>query len=234
MVAGMTLTLALAYYEAPRMLEQHLEAFRAYPPGIRLVLVDDGSPRNPADLSGCPIPYEQWRVTEDRMWHQHAARNLAMSRCRGPVMLTDMDHLLAPADAHAALHTRLPIGRALRPRRVWPDGSPRGKVHPNSYLIHAADYWRAGGYDESMCGYYGTDSKLKRQLQKAGVAVQDTEAFALTLYEGIVADACVDMPRKGTELHARNVPELANRCNEREPTPATSRFLFPYEYVAGG
>lgn len=233
MVADM-MTLAMTYYEAPQMLREHLAAWRDYPPGIRLVLVDDGSQRAPADLSACPIPYEHWRITEDWPWNQNAARNLAMSRASGKTLVTDMDHLLTAAQAHAAVHARLKVGEALRPERVWPSGEPTGKRHPNTYLLHAEDYWAAGGYDETLCGYYGTDAKFRRQLQRAGVAIRDTDAFALTLYEGVIDDACADLPRKGSRYHARQRAETWQQLRDATPTAAANRFLFAYEYIDGG
>lgn len=226
------ITLALTYYEAPRMLAEHMRAFEAFPPGVRLVLVDDGSTTAPADLNGCAVPYELWRMTEDRPWHQNAARNIAMHRSHGPTILTDIDHLLTPAAARAALAAHWPKGVAYRPRRIWPDGTDRDKRHPNSYIINPGDYWAAGGYDETFCGYYGTDAGFRRQLANAGVTVRNTDALDLTLYESVIEDATADLPRKGSRYHARGYAAIRRRLTAGEIPGNEQRFLCPFELVA--
>lgn len=233
MVARM-LTVVLTYYEAPNMLAQHLACMQGYPDNVRLVLVDDGSQQHPADLSACPIPYEHWRIHEDRPWHQHAARNLGMSVAHGLCLLTDIDHVLKADQARKAIAATPRRGVALCPQREWPDGAPRGKTHPNSYLLHAADYWAAGGYDERLCGYYGTDARFRRQLLRHAASTQTTNAFTLTLYEGVIADACAPFERKQSRYHVRQYPEAMRVMRDDSKTAANNRFLFTCERVAKG
>jgi len=230
MVAAM-ITLALTYYESPAMLAKHLEAFAAYPPGFRVVVVDDGSEEAPANMRDCPIPFELWRMRENRPWHQDAARNVAMLRADGVTLLTDIDHVLAPADAEAMAACDWPEGTAYRPLRRWPGGGDTGKRHPNSFVMNPADFWAAGGYDERNCGHYGTDGGFRRQLERARVALRSTDVFALTLYEGIIDDATADLPRKGTVYHAREHLGVRRRLTAGAIPGNEQRFLFPYDLV---
>jgi hypothetical protein len=175
------LTLVYAYYDNPGMLARQFETWRSYPEWyrkrIKCVVVDDASPRwpalevpRPADLPAL----ELYRVRVDIPWHQDGARNLGAHVSEGWLFLSDMDHVLPPAS--------LP--------RVWRcanrdcfytfdrwdaatdapmlNGAGQPKPHPNSYVMHRDLYWRAGGYDESFCGVYGTDGAFRRQLERAG------------------------------------------------------------------
>ena len=226
------LTLAIPYYNAPRMLERQLEEFRRYPSDVRLHIVDDGSDV-PPDLSACPIPHRHWRIDGDEPWRHHVARNIAMRDARGLCLVTDMDHVL-PATAALAIVRWCHLfdqGEAYRPRRIWPDGTDTKKRHPNSYLIHADDYWAAGGYDEHVAGYYGTDAAFSRQLKRAGVTICDLESIPIIWHEGIVDDACASLPRKGSIYHARKHPAIRKRVS-RAPTPELGDvFRFPYRLM---
>ena len=221
--------LVMPYYNNPRMLEEHKAEWAQYRHPCEVILIDDGS-REPPVMRDCPLPYRHFRVLEDRPWNQNGARNLGMWFASSWCLLTDMDHLLTASAFDALMSVRWPRGTAWRPNRIWPNGEERGKRHPNSYVIHRDDFWKAGGYDERWCGYYGTDATFRRQLAKYGTEVRDTDVFALTLYEGVIEDAITHgLGRKGTEYHARSHPEL--RHEMREPRRPHQWLQFPWEEV---
>lgn len=224
------MNLVMSYYNNPDMLEVHKQAWAEYRQPCELILVDDGS-AEPPDLSDCPIPYQHFRVLEDRPWHQNGARNLGMWHARGWCLLTDMDHVLT-AENLAAIHAMDRVhGRAYRPRRIWPDGTDRDKRHPNSYLIHATDYWRAGGYDERWCGYYGTDATFRRQLNASGVRIANADAFSLVLYEGVIEDANTrGLGRKGSAYHSAKYPKV--RKAMKQGGRPKQWLNFPWERIA--
>lgn len=201
------LTLIMPYYENAGMLALHyLEWAENWPASARerfkVVLVDDGSQIAPATSVARPegLPELQiWRVTEDRPWHQHAARNLGAHVAEdGWLLLTDMDHMLR-ADAADALLRRLDkldpctiytlhrveadTGKAT----IGANGHP--KPHPNSFVLTRNLYWRIGGYDEDYCGVYGTDGLFKQRAFNVG-ARGHLKKVALTRYwRGLVPDA---------------------------------------------
>ena len=221
--------LVMAYYNNPGMLAVHMAEWARYRHEIEVIVVDDGS-ASPPDMSECPLPYRLFRILEDRPWNQNGARNLGMWHASGTVLLTDMDHLLTADALDKLVATHWPRGTAWRPGRVWPDGTDRGKRHPNSYVLDRADFWQAGGYNERWCGYYGTDATFRRQLAAHGVEVRDTNAFDLTLYEGHVDDAITHgLGRKGTEYHARMNPKLRRALMD---TSRPKEWLqFPWEEI---
>jgi hypothetical protein len=88
------ITLVMAYYENPTMLQVHLKNWKeTYPDDVkarmRVIIVDDGSPRNPAvnqvrsfalregDL-GRFHAFEIYRIDTNIPWNQDGARNLGM------------------------------------------------------------------------------------------------------------------------------------------------------------
>lgn len=157
------------------MIALQYEGWAAWSQGIKdrtkIILVDDGSPEPVADVprpEGLP-DLQIYRVTEDRPWHQHAARNLgAHVADEGWMLLTDMDHVLEEAAARALFEEKLDPERIYTMHRfeadtrkptLGKDGRP--KPHPNSFVLTRELYWRIGGYDEDYCGIYGTDGLFR-------------------------------------------------------------------------
>jgi hypothetical protein len=174
-------TVVLAYYENPTMLQRQYANLRALPPRLqdrlRLIVVDDGSPEHPACPPDPPLTFlagfEMYRMLVDVPWNQDACRNLAMTRVRGwPAawaLLTDMDHLPSEQALSVALDSQLDPARVYRFSRVSePDLTPY-HPHPNSWLMTRDLYDRIGGYDERWAGVYGTDGAfMKRVVAVAG------------------------------------------------------------------
>jgi hypothetical protein len=175
------LTLIYAYYDNPGMLARQYTTWANYPKWyrdrVKVVIVDDASPRWPALEVPRPVDLpalEVYRVAVDIPWHQDGARNLGAHVADGWLFLSDMDHVL-PAESlprvwrctnQACFYTfdRWDAG----PNAPMVDGQGKPKPHPNTYLLHRDLYWDAGGYDESFCGVYGTDGEFRRQLARAG------------------------------------------------------------------
>lgn len=161
---GPVLTIVIPYYSQPAMLARQAAEWKGYPEGIEVVVVDDGS-AVPAAAEGCSI----YRVAEDIPWHQDGARNLGAHVATGDwLLLLDIDHVL-PAGAAQALLGRLPGLRpraAFRPARRLVSGAHRLNPAANIWLIRREDFWRVGGYDERLCGSYGTDLEFRPRLRR--------------------------------------------------------------------
>lgn len=239
------LTLVMAYYENGTMLERHLQAWSEYSPeareGFSVVIVDDGSPKDPAlprlrDFPGKLPPIELFRVGVNIPWNQNGARNLAMKEGRGGwCLLTDMDHLLterALVNLKDVVHRK--AGRYYVPEREkvireepwWAKPYHR---HPNSFMLHQDDYWRAGGYDEDFCGWYGSDRSFRRMLDTVCKRME-LEGVSLLLYgREVVADASTtEFGRKDSRFHSSNNPQLAAK-KKATPAPAKNPIRFPWE-----
>jgi hypothetical protein len=180
------LSIVLTYYNQPLMLSEQARIWRDYPDGVEVIVVDDGS-AIPAKAESCAI----YRVAEDIPWHQDGARNLgAHVALHEWLLLLDIDHVLPAVEARRLLGL-LPLlsdGCAFRPRRrLVDDAYPLARA-ANIWLIRREDFWRVGGYDERLCGSYGTDLEFRPRLKRT--LVEERLPITLDVYrEGNVADA---------------------------------------------
>lgn len=202
----MILTIIMPFYDNAGMLRLQYEGWRSWPEKLKrrtkIILVDDGSPEPAANVERLDdLPeVEIYRVTEDRPWHQHAARNLGADRAgQGWMLLTDMDHVLT-ADAARSLFKAMDKGRLdastiyMLDRVEADTGLPTlnnhglPKPHPNSFVVTRETYWKIGGYDEDYCGVYGTDGLFKERAFR--IARKGHLVVPLTRYwRDIVEDA---------------------------------------------
>lgn len=184
------------------MLAEHARVWRDYPEGVEVVVVDDGS-AVPAQAEGCSI----YRVTEDTPWHQDGARNLGAHVATGDwLLLLDIDHVLPAAELRRLLGLlpMLPEDCAFRPRRrLVDDAYPLARA-ANIWLIRREDFWRVGGYDERLCGHYGTDLEFRPRLRRT--LIEERLPVTLDVYrEQNVEDAST----KGLDRTVVNPPKLS-------------------------
>jgi hypothetical protein len=209
------LTLVMAYYMNAGMLRHQFAVWKTWPSkvrkAIRVVIVDDGSPEEPA--ANVPRPYglpevQIYRVGEDRPWWQNGARNIGANVAPdGWLLLTDMDHVLSPESAGALLKAigkgRLDEGTVYMLDRVEADtGEPtlgidgNPKPHPNSFVMTREMYWRIGGYDERTCGMYGTD-RFFRERAFAAATRGHLDIPLTRFWRDLIPDASTTtLPRK--------------------------------------
>lgn len=161
---GAVLSIVLTYYGQPAMLAEQARLWRDYPAGVEVIVVDDGSDV-PAQAEGCSI----YRVAQDIPWHQDGARNLGAHVATGDwLLLLDIDHAIRASELRRLLGLlpRLPSGAAFRPRRRLVDGAYPLQRAANIWLIRREDFWRVGGYDDRLCGSYGTDLEFRPRLRR--------------------------------------------------------------------
>lgn len=230
----MRLSLVTPYYRNPRILVRQLMVWRDEWPAdlkrdVEIVIVDDGSPDDTAaaalasmwngDRSGLP-ELSLYRITEDRPWHQHGARNLGAHVARGRwLLMTDIDHVV-PASTLAEVLRLLPelgrnevltFGRVDAPATLtwrashWPDFARtvnrdgNRKPHVNSFVVSRKRYWALGAYDEDFAGY-GTDSQFRRKLFAAGTVMRHLDnAPLIRVDRGVIPDASTTTYSRTTE-----------------------------------
>lgn len=250
------LTLVMAYYQNGQMLDRHLAEWASWPAeareAIRIILVDDGSPTDPAEhhivrpdlyafpaptrkagewSAWCGIPLRLYRVGPNIPWNQNGARNLAMREApEGWCMMTDMDHLLTGPEALELVRGRRRGSCYYVPSRVQSDGRPKHR-HPNSFILTREAYWRAGGYDEDFCGSYGSDAVFRRMLDTVAKRVElDRPRLVLFGREAIADASTTDWGRKGSPYHSAEKPHLVAK-RRGPPVPATDHIRFSWTRV---
>jgi hypothetical protein len=235
----MKLALVYPYFDNPGMLAKHYEFWSAYPDDIKAdlecVVVDAGGisradivPR----LDGLP-PLRIYRIKEHVRWNQDAARNIGAHEAEHPwLLLTDMDHVvpldcLRRAMAQRNSHKVYVFGRV-----DAPDLQPRYRggvmhCHPNSYLMAKELYWKIGGYDERLVGYYGTDGPYRHRVTATvGRLWFLTDANLIRYSRDVIPDAATtSLTRKGEANDAERW-----RLEKARRTPDKIKVLtHPYE-----
>jgi len=165
-------TMIYPYYDNPRFLARQIRMWNAWPVAVRrfvsLIVVDDCSPGWPAaevfsQHFALPFYTRLFRTDKDVRWNWLAARNIgAYHAGDGWLLLTDMDHVV-PVESMRWLtlgeFREDTIYRFSRTER----GDTPIHPHPNSWFMTRAMFWKVGGYDERMSGYYGSDGYYRRR-----------------------------------------------------------------------
>lgn len=256
------LSVVFPYYRNPRMLARQLLLWRDEWPSslkerVEVVVVDDGSPVETAQevVQGWrDLPrFSLYRVKEDRLWHQHGARNLGAHVAKADWMLmTDMDHLVPPATLAEVLrllpemksNVVLTFGRVDAPadrawmaddagsfaRTVRDDGSL--KPHVNSFVVSRKRYWKLGGYDEDYCGLYGTDKLWRDRLYGVSADVRHLDMAPLIRVDRSVID---DASTRDVERKIKGRNSIKKSIALRKWTTGhygkTTTLNFPWERI---
>lgn len=239
------ITICLPYYENPGMLVRQYDSLRAMPDDVKsrvtLIVVDDGSPDNPARAPDRPIGssgFKLFRMLVDIPWNQDACRNLGVHHAKdGWMILTDIDHLIPEKTIRAVLRERLDEGIAYQFLRVSEPRMEPYKTHPNSWLITKRLYDLVGGYDERFAasfgrvwGIYGTDGRFKKQVL-AVARIRTFKGSIIRVPREVTPDASTTrIERRTPEMESNRavVRELIKNSGRREPVTLS----FPWERVA--
>lgn len=257
----MLLSIVLPYYRNPRMLaRQYLTWALEWPAWLKelieVVIVDDGSPEPALEVprlyNGATPPLSIFRVLEDRPWHQHGARNLGAHVAQAPwLLLTDMDHVI-PRDTLGELlrltHAESGDRFYTFARRDAPVGEPwksdhwstmaktlnrdgELKPHVNSFAMPRDLYWRVGGYDEDLCGIYGTDRHFRDRLAGSAPGCHLPHAPLIRVDREVIPDASTrDVERKAPDRGARKRAVLEKKAAEGRAGQVTT-LAFAWERV---
>jgi hypothetical protein len=182
-------TLIIPYYRNVGMLEKQLQTLNVYGSGMRVIVVDDGSPEPALPIIQAQASrrlleqLQLYRIGVDIPWNREGARNLGAHVATTEwIVQIDIDHVLPVQSADLLLDfaaapgtwyrfPRWRVGRADETRRKdqIPDQCLFGQIHAHvdSYLIERALYWQVGGYDEDFAGCLGGGSDFLRRLERA-------------------------------------------------------------------
>jgi hypothetical protein len=238
------ITIVLSYYNSGQMLERHLAEWESYAPEVknhfRAVLVDDGSPQDPAEkhLREVGFPVELYRIKQNLVWNVPGARNLGMDRAPdGWCMLTDIDHLLTTRAAQSLVYASAHFnsGYYYMLDRQWADGRQL-HPHPNSFVLEKTLYWAVGGCDEDWTGHWGAGEQVFRKgLQSVARGygkIGGTVVPGLTHFgRDDIADASTrEWGRRDSRYDWRKNPALVEKAR-RAPYKPQNPLRFEWERV---
>jgi len=223
-------TLIVPYYEQPIFFARQLAHWASYPPAIAdylsIIVVDDGSPEQPASAVPRPIlrDFRLFRIQRDVRWNWLAARNIGFHHAAdGWCLVTDMDHVVPHETLAARIYGNHDRRTAYAFSRIEHTGEP-ATPHSASFFLTRELFWAVGGYDEALSGHYGTDGDYRRRLaQHAPMAV---------LRDVLVRHEYVD--DSSTTRYLRKQPEDAavkRLVQQRRPGWRPKVLSFPYVEV---
>jgi hypothetical protein len=235
------ITVIMPYYENRGMLRQQLRHYdglsSAFRDNIAVIIVDDGSQQAVARVGGWDgaRPWLRiFRIDEDIRWNQDAARNIGVSEAQTDwVILTDIDHIVSAEALYATIHGTMQRGAAYRFTRVTAldlNGTVEPyKPHPNSFFMERETFDKAGGYDERMAGWYGSDADFVERLAKSAPLLCLKEPLIRYPRE-VIADASTTTYLRKTEedrLNIRRVKAERKALGEWRPL----RYTNPWRQV---
>jgi len=209
------ITIVMMYYESPQMLGKQLEYWCAYSKDVsdrlRIVLVDDGSPKYPASdvmvADALPdFPVNLFRATENIIYNHSGGFNLAFTHIEdGWVLMTDMDHVMPEESLMCLLNMELDPNSVYRfsRRRMtsFEEWIPCHR-HLDSIILTTDMYWKAGGFDEDFRGYCNGVSFLFRKAieRYSRQIVQLDDIYSLLFQEDVIPDSVNTLfGKKGSE-----------------------------------
>jgi hypothetical protein len=169
-IVPVPVTLILPFYANHQFFEEQVqrwqhEVYRPFRPYVSVVVVDDGSPE-PVCLpleDERPFSMRLFRIGQDVRWNWLAARNIgAHEAADGWLLLTDMDHVVPPETLEAVIFGVRRTDTIYAFSRREHSGAVL-EPHKNSFLMTRAMFWKVGGYDEALSGFYGTDGDWRRR-----------------------------------------------------------------------
>jgi Glycosyl transferase family 2 len=238
-------TLIFPYFDNPLMLREQIKTINGLSStvrdALRLIVVDDGSPRHPAADVAVPhdvaVPYRLYRILVNNRWGMDAAKNIAMRHVETKhVLLTDIDHVVPDETWREVMrHEREPRHVFIFPRVDAPNRRPNPKHHPNSWFMHRAIYDEVGGYDERFImhpgGIYGTDGDFASRLRALpGVQIKWMTNPLIRVPREVIADASTTCYDRKTQADRDGLAKVrAERA--KIPNWKPLRYQFPYERV---
>jgi hypothetical protein len=231
----------MAYYMNRSMLIEQARLWQRLPADIRaglhVVIVDDGSPAEPASEAmlsiGTPprvASLQLWRMLADVRWNQDACRNIGVRQAPSEwLLLTDMDHMVPAETWRRVMAGKLNRNTVYRFGRVSAPSMEAYKPHPNSWAMTRATYWDCGGYDERLAGNYGTDGDFLVRI-KGRRNIVDLSDVLIRVPREVIPDASTrTLERKQPEDKENIRRLLAERASDPDWKPL--HFSFPHERV---
>lgn len=199
----MKLTLILSYYEAPLMLKEQIKYWRKYSTDVRVIIIDDHSILYPAQsiLENADTglaSVELYRIKHDIFQNTFGARNLGFHLAGDNEWLwnTDIDHVVPMESIKAFVDMQnstkgyyyLPI------REIVVDKQQTKLIqrHSDTFILTKETYWKTGGYDEDLTGFYfnGPAQRFRNALKHVAKGIPVNHGVKTLFYSAeVISDA---------------------------------------------
>ena len=213
-------TLAMATYGQPQMLDVWFETLRTYPQVLlkqmELLIVDDcGDPpvEIPDDITQL-LKCRLYRATENIPWNQPGARNLALDMTKTKLILFVDPDMVFPSEMMNRMllaGLKLPAGEVIRFILKHRKTGKLDRSSPNTWFCHVADFLAINGYDEDFCGNKGWSDVQLLDVMKTYYRIHHRADLVAEFYDvGEIPDAMV------TTLERSHGPNRKKRIRKVE------------------
>lgn len=222
-------TLVLPFYENHQFIETQIAQWLYWPSNVsehvEVIVVDDGSPKPLRSLHVSSVRLRQFRIDVDIRWNWLAARNIGAHHAAGEwLLMTDMDHIVPSETLGRVVFGRHDEKVVYAFKRFDHSSGELVNPHSASFLMTKAMFWKIGGYDEGLSGYYGSDGDWRRRVaQKAPIHLVSD---ALIRHEHIGDSSTTRYKRKQPEDKA-----VSRIVAARKPGWKPKTLSFPYHEV---
>lgn len=210
------ITLIQTYYNEVAHLERCIERWNYFSTELEIILIDDGSKKNPAkDIQQLKsirpnIDFSLYEVRDDIGFNSHGCRNLGATVAKGDWLLfLDIDYTMQPGDISFISKTKLVSDwYTLNAMPNW----DRKKTYLalNQFLINKNFYLNSGGYDESYTPYHYGDREFLSSLEELSPA-GNFEDIKLTCWRGgrkAVLNDKIEIPEYDDEKMLLHTPRF--------------------------
>jgi hypothetical protein len=224
-------TIVMPFYMNDAFLRQQIgwwgTASKSLRGHLNAIIVDDCSPTPAVDvLLRCefPFPIRLFRIEQDVRWNWLAARNIGFQHAdHGWVLVTDMDHVAPVSTLEALVYGQHNPKTVYALSRMEHSGE-KLTPHSASFFMTREMFWRVGGYDERMSGFYGSDGYYRKRLSATAPMAILSDRLIRHEYQG----------DSSTQTYKRKQPEDGRLRSLVESFPKGSKpkvLSFPYHEV---
>jgi hypothetical protein len=240
------LNLVYPYYMNGQMFVEQQKRWLTFPAAIldklRFIIVDDGSPQNPAANfvldSQDPLNLDIYRIDIDKPWNQDGAQNLGALFCVNEwIFLSDIDHIL-PLESIRRILSLTPrrfeyfMFKRLKAQSGWDNISELkpSKLPKNTFLIHWHLYWKVGGRNEDFSGCYSFGWTFRNKLREFG-RQRLLDAYVVAYHTRVIPDAGTTTIPRTAKAERRKVRRVLKGTKVRKSLPKNPlRFPWHKEY----
>lgn len=221
------LTYITTYYNEKEHLGHLKEMMeRCTDPRLKMIIVDDYSDESiEEEIRGWnDNRVTLFRVTEDKGFNSHGARNLAMMQSTTEWnLLVDIDYRVVGIEcildqiAHEELEPNTP--HFFQVIHTYDGETVPSRASINDFLVTKSLYWKAKGYDSEFIGFhYGDRTFIDRML---ALGPRRTEVFMSVLFD------CYMEALRSPFVNTYHDPRITKLTDERYSTDRQRLYVHP-------
>ncbi len=231
------ITFVYSYYNNGNMLLEHQKYWNKYPDEIKeqleIIITDDCSKVPAKDfIQKSDLDLKLYRIKIDIPWNWLACRNIGAHYAENKwILMTDIDHLVDKKTIKK-LYSKNDLNEKniyLFNRKDAPNLTPY-KPHDDSYFMTKKMFWKIGGYDETLSGFYGTSGSYRKRAEQISPLIRFKSLYLIRYPANVIWDANTKGLKRKDSKRKELIKPLMKLKTENNWTDIKV-LSFPYERV---